>query len=79
MWDGAKNGRASIRVRISKIMFSRKYMYMYISVQNKKKILLHIVSQLKKLITYSNDPHICKPLICKHTCSLYDKYGFTIC
>lgn len=77
MWDGAKNGRASMRVRISKIMFIRKYMYMYISVQNKKKILLHIVSQLKKLITYSNDPHICKPLICKH--SLLDKYGFTIC
>lgn len=34
MWDGAKNGRASMRVRISKIMFIRKYMYMYISVQN---------------------------------------------
>lgn len=31
MWDGAKNGRASMRVRISKIMFIRKYMY--ISVQ----------------------------------------------
>lgn len=31
MWDGAKNGRASMRVpmrvRISKIMFIRKYMY----------------------------------------------------
>lgn len=72
MWDGAKNGRASMRVRISKIMFIRKYK----CTKLKKNIITYSFT-VEKVTMYSNDPHICKPLICKH--SLLDKYGFTIC